>query len=199
MKLLISTASPYVRKVRVLLRESGRENEVEEQVVATTALTTDPAIPPVNPLGRIPVLIRKDNPPLFDSRVICRFFDARFAAGLYPEPRLWEVLALEALAEGVLDSALLMSYEVRLRPAERQWTDWLDAQWAKIARALDQLESGPSGLMQPIDMGQLALACALGYLDLRHSQRDWRKGRPRLADWDSRVQSRPSLVATRPV
>jgi glutathione S-transferase len=194
MKLLISPLSPYVRKVRVLIREAGRE--VEEQTVSTTALATDPAILPASPLGRIPVLIRDDGPPLVDSRVICRFLDARWGAGLYPEDRLWEVLTLEALAEGMLDSALLMAYELRLRPEARQWPDWIEAQWAKVARTLDHLEGDvPDG---PLDMGQVALACALGYLDLRQAARDWRRGRPRLAAWEAGVAARPSLAATRP-
>jgi glutathione S-transferase len=199
MKLLVSPASPYVRKVRALIREAGREGEVEERTVSTTVLATDAAIPPHNPLGRIPVLIRDDGLPVVDSRVICRFLDARWGAGLYPEARLWDVLTLEALAEGMIDSALLMSYEVRLRPEERQWPDWLDAQWAKVARALDALEAGwMERLDGPLDMGQVALACALGYLDLRHGARRWREGRPRLAAWEARIAERPSLDATRP-
>ena len=100
LKLLMSPASPFVRKVRVLTREAGRENEVEEVRVQTTALATDPAILPFNPTGRIPVLVREDGPAILDSRVICRFLDARFQAGLYPEARIWEVLTLEALADG---------------------------------------------------------------------------------------------------
>lgn len=196
MKLLVSPLSPYARKVRVLIREAGREAEVEEVPVSTTALATDPAIPPANPLGRIPALIRDDGPPVVDSRVICRFLDARWGAGLYPDDRLWETLRLEALAEGVLDSALLMAYEVRLRPAERQWPDWIEAQWAKVARTLDHLEEeAPQGAL---DMGQVALACALGYLDLRQAGRDWRRGRPRLAAWEAGMAARPSLAATRP-
>lgn len=199
MKLLISPASPYARKVRVLVREAGREAEVEEQAVSTTALATDAAVPPHNPLGRIPVLLRDDGPPLVDSRVICRFLDARWQAGLYPEARLWEVLTLEALAEGVLDSALLMAYEVRLRPEARQWPDWIEAQWAKIARTLELLEEEAEGrLGGGPDMGQLALACALGYLDFRQGPRNWRAGRPRLARWEETLAARPSLAGTRP-
>jgi glutathione S-transferase len=92
-----------------------------------------------------------------------------------------------------------MSYEVRLRPAERQWPDWTEAQWAKVARTLDALEEGwTARLDAPLDMGQVALACALGYLDFRHGARGWREGRPRLAAWEARVAARPSLVATRP-
>lgn len=199
LKLLMSPASPFVRKVRVLTREAGRENEVEEVRVQTTALATDPAILPFNPTGRIPVLVREDGPAILDSRVICRFLDARFQAGLYPEARIWEVLTLEALADGLLDSALAMAYEVRLRPEERQWPDWLEAQWAKVARALDAVEAdGMDHLGGPLDMGQVALACALGYLDFRHGARGWRNGRPRLAEWEARMAARPSLRATVP-
>ena len=199
MKLLVSPLSPYARKVRVLLREAGREGDVQEQMVSTTALATDATIPPHNPLGRIPVLIRDEGPAMVDSRVICRFLDARFQAGLYPDARLWDVLTLEALAEGISDSALLMAYEVRLRPEDRQWPDWVEAQWAKIARTLDALERDWAGALgQPLDMGQVALACALGYLDLRQAARDWRGGRPRLAAWEARTAERSSLVATRP-
>ena len=199
MKLLVSPVSPYVRKVRTLIREAGREGEVEEVPVQTTALSTDPAVPGVNPLGRIPALVLEGGEAVVDSRVICRLLDARWALGLYPEARLWEVLTLEALAEGMIDSALLMSYEVRLRPAERQWPDWTEAQWVKVARTLDALEEGwAARLDAPLDMGQVALACALGYLDFRHGARGWREGRPRLAAWEARVAARPSLVATRP-
>lgn len=199
MKLLISPASPYVRKVRALIREAGREEDVEEQAVATTALATDPAISGHNPLGRIPVLIRDDGSALVDSRVICRFLDAQWELGLYPEARLWDVLTLEALAEGLLDSALLMAYEVRLRPEEKQWPDWLEAQWAKVARTLDVLERDWAGrLAGPLDMGQIALACGLGYLDFRHGARDWRKGRPRLAAWEAGMGQRPSIASTKP-
>lgn len=199
MQLLVSPPSPYVRKVRVLIREAGREAEVEEVRVQTTALATDPAIPPHNPLGRIPVLVRKDGPAIMDSRVICRFLDARFGTKLYPEARIWEVLTLEALADGLLDSALAMAYEIRLRPEERQWPDWVEAQWTKVSRSLAAVEERwMSHISGPLDMGQIALACALGYLDFRHAARNWRDGCPRLAAWEARMAQRPSLVSTAP-
>lgn len=200
MRLLVSPASPYVRKVRVLIREAGRESEVEEQSVTTTAFATDPAIPPLNPLGRIPTLVLDGGKVIVDSRVICRFLDARWGAGLFPEAQLWEVLTLEALAEGMIDSALLMAYEVRLRPEEKQWPDWIAAQWAKIARTLDAIEGNWMGrLSSSLDMGQVALACALGYLDFRHGAQTWREDRPRLASWEAAMARRPSFAATRPI
>ncbi len=199
MKLLISPASPFVRKVRVLLREAGGLGAVEEVAVATTPLATDPAIPAANPTGRIPVLIRPDGPAIVDSRVICRFLDHRLGAGLYPEARIWEVLTLEALADGMADSAVSMAYEVRLRPEERRHEPWVEAQWGKVSRGLDALEARwMSHLAGPLDMGQVAVACLLGYLDLRHGARDWRQGRPALAAWAARTAKRPSLRDTAP-
>ena len=199
MKLLISPLSPFARKARVLLREAGALGAVEEVPVTTTALATDPAILPHNPTGRIPVLIRPDGPAVVDSRVICRFLDHRLRAGLYPEARLWEVLTLEALADGMAEAALLMAYEVRLRPEERRHGPWVEAQWGKVARGLDALEARwMSHLLGPLDMGQVAVACLLGYLDLRHGERGWREGRPGLAAFATRVGARPSFAGTAP-
>jgi glutathione S-transferase len=198
MKLLISPASPFVRKVRVLVREAGREAEVEEVEVSTTPLAPDPAVLAASPSGRIPALVRPDGPALVDSRVIARFLDERWDAGLYPAARLWEVLTLEALADGMADSSLLMAYEARFRPEERRHAPWVEAQWSKVARGLDAIEGRwMSHLAGPLDMGQVAVACALGHLDLRHGARGWREGRPRLAAWEARMAARPSLATTR--
>lgn len=203
MKLIVSPHSPFVRKVRVLIREAGREGEVEEVAVKTSALATDPAILPHNPSGRIPVLVRDDGPAIPDSRLICRYLDARWGAGVYPAARLWDVLALEALAEGATEAALAMSYERRMRPEERQFPDWIEAQWAKVARTLDHIEDRwAASLVEkrgaPPDGAQIALACALGYIDFRHGERGWRTGRPRLAAFDARMAERPSMRATAP-
>ena len=105
LKLIVSPASPYVRKVRVLIREAGREAEVEEVGVAATPLEPNPQILGHNPSGRIPVLIRPDGPAILDSRVITRFLDDRWGAGLYPAGRVWEVLTLEAVADGIAAQA----------------------------------------------------------------------------------------------
>lgn len=199
MKLLISPLSPFVRKVRVLIREAGREGEVEEVAVQTTPLATDPSILAHNPTGRIPALVRPDGPALVDSRVICRFLDARWSLGLYPEARLWEVLTLEALADGMADASVSMAYEVRLRPEGMRFEPWIKAQWGKVARGLDALEGRwTSHLAGPLDMGQVAVAAILGHVDLRHGGRGWREGRPQLAAFAARVAQRPSMATTAP-
>ena len=199
MKLLISPLSPFVRKVRVLVREAGAEGLVEEVTVATTPLVSDPVVLAHNPTGRIPVLVRDDAPALVDSRVICRFLDDLFRAGLYPAKRLWEVLTLEALADSMADASIAMAYEVRMRPEGERSQAWIEAQWLKLARGLDALEARwLSHLAGPLDMGQVAVACTLGHVDMRHGARDWRAGRPGLAAFAERIGARPSLAATVP-
>ncbi|WP_226689055.1 glutathione S-transferase [Ruegeria arenilitoris] len=200
MKLYHSPMSPYVRKVMVLLHETSQLDDVEVMTIANTPLDPSDSLLGKVPLTRIPALERPDGPTLFDSRVICAFLDARAKAGMYPEGSgRWDVLTLEALADGIMDSALAVAYEERFRPEDKQWDLWKDAQWGKIERACAALnQRWMAHLAGPLDMGQIAVACALGYLDLRHDARGWRKGNDALAAWYADFSERPSMVATRP-
>ena len=195
-----SPTTPFGRKVLVAAAEMGMSDRVRVTLASGTPL--DPGTMPLaqNPLGKIPVLIRPDGGALYDSRVICRYLDQVSGAGLYPEgPALWDVLMLEATADGMLEAALLIVYEGRIRPEALQFAPWVEGQWAKIARALDTAEADWLPLLQGrIQMGQIALGCALGYLDFRLAQRGWRSGRPGLATWFDSFQSRPSMQATVP-
>ena len=199
MKLLMSPASPYVRKVRVLIREAGLTDAVQEVEVTTNALASDPTVIAANPAGRIPALVRTQAPAIFDSRVITRFLDDHAGAGLYPQARIWDVLTLEALADGIMDSAVGITYEARLRPIDKQYDVWMDAHWDKVSRAVAVInERWMSHLAGPIDMGQIGVACALGYLDLRHDARAWRNDNDALAAWFTAFSARDSMVATKP-
>ncbi len=199
MKLLKAGPSPFVRKVLVTLHETGQADDVTVQTVAASPITPDPTLVAANPVGKIPALIRDDGPALFDSPVICRYLDHRAGAGLYPDSRLWETLTLEALADGMLDAAVLMVYEARFRPAEMVYAPWVDGQWDKVSRGLDALETlWMAHLTGPFGMGHIAVGCALGYLDFRHPTRDWRQGRPALAAWYAEIAQRPSMVETAP-
>jgi glutathione S-transferase len=199
MQLIASPLSPFVRKVRVLLIEADLEAQVEVVNVTTTPLDTDAQAAAANPLGKIPALIREGGVTLHDSRVITRYLDTLAGGGFYPPARLWEVLTLEATAEGVMDAALMMAYEGRFRPEDKQHAPWVDAQWAKIARALDAIEARwMSHLAGPLDMSHIATGCALGYLDLRHDARGWRKGRPALDAWYAEFSQRDSMTRTAP-
>lgn len=200
MDLLISHASPFVRKTRVALRELNLQDTVSEvEVTASVVHQVTEALIAANPVGKIPVLRRSDGPAIYDSRVITRFLNDHAAGNLYPESRLWEVLTLEATAEGIMDAAVLMTYELRFRPEEKVSQDWLDGQWRKVVRALEAIESRwLSHLAGPLDMAQIALGCALGYLDLRHDARNWRALTPQLAAWEASFSERPAMVDTRP-
>ena len=200
MKLYHAPASPFVRKVMVLLHEAQATNRVTLVTVAGNPL--DPGTMPVdrNPLGKIPALERPEGPTLYDSRVITRYLDDLLKAGLYPAaPHLWDTLTIEATGDGISEAAVLMRYEMHVRPEATRSPDWAEAQWQKIARALDALEDRwISHLSSPPDMGQIAVACALGYLDLRHAERDWRSARPQLAAWFAAFAARPAMRATVP-
>jgi glutathione S-transferase len=198
MKLLSSGASPFVRKARVVLLETGQK-DVEVVDVVSSPMGGEPALNAANPLGKIPALVREDGPTLYDSRVITRFLDARGKGGLYPDARIWETLTLEATGDAIMEAAVGITYEKRLRPAELHWNDWFEAQWAKIDRTLDALGARWMGhLHGPVDMGHISIGCALGYLDLRHDVRNWREGRDVLAAWEKAFSERPAMQATKP-
>ncbi len=184
----------------VVLHETGLTDEVE--LVLASGTPVAPGSMPVerNPLGKVPTLERSDGAALYDSRVICRYLDDLAGGTLYPaKPRLWETLTLEATGDGMADAAVAMRYQQTLLPAQQQSPEWLEAQWLKVARALDALEARwMSHLAGPLDAGQIAVACALGYLDFRHADRAWRSGHPALAAWHARFAERPSMQATQP-
>ena len=184
----------------MLLHELDKTDEVALDLIQTTAFASDAALMASNPLAKIPALVRPDGITLYDSRVICQYLNDRFQGGLYPQDtRKWETLTLEATADGIMDSAVSMAYEVRLRPQAQQSQDWIEAQWSKVSRAIGSLnERWISHLSGPLDMGQIGIACALGYVDFRHGARNWRDGNDALAKWYAEFDSRPSMQATRP-
>lgn len=199
MQLIVSPTSPFVRKVRVLLRDTGKEDLIEEIEVATTPINTDPKAQAANPLGKIPALIRPEGISLYDSNVITRYLDQLWNLGYYPETRLFETLTLEATANGIMDAAVSATYESRLRPETQQSPDWVEAQHKKVFNALRAIEERwMSHLAGPFDMGHIATATALEYLDFRHSDRNWRGSFPALAAWHKAIAERPSLASTRP-
>lgn len=199
MKLYQAAASPFVRKVNVLLHETGQFDAVTPAPVAVTPVAGDDGLNAANPLGKIPALERPDGPTLYDSRVICRYLDARVDAGLYPAARLWETLTLEATADGIMEAAVLMVYESRVRPEDKRFEGWVDAQWGKASRGVATINTRwMSHLSGRLDAAHIAVGCALAYLDFRHADRDWRAGNDALAAWYAEFADRPSMQATPP-
>jgi glutathione S-transferase len=201
MKLRYHPASPYVRKCLVLAEEVGLAGRLE--IVPT--VTSDPAngLANDNPLGKIPALTPDDGETLFDSPVICEYLDSLHnGAKLFPAsgPARWTALRRQALADGLLDAALLRRYE-SMRPAGEQSPTWDEKQKATIGRALDVLEAETDRLgdpAKPVDIGLIAIGCALGYLDFRFAKDEWRRGRPKLTRWFEGFAKRPAMAATMP-
>lgn len=199
LQLIHAPASPFVRKVRALLHETGQTDDVELVQVKTAPVAVAEAARAANPTGKIPALIRPDGPSIYDSRVITRYLDDRAGGAFYPQARIWEVLTLEATADAIMDAAVLVIYESRLRPPEHRSEDWIEAQWGKVAHAVKAVnDRWMSHLAGPIDMSHIAIGCALGYLDFRHDARGWRKGNDALDDWFAVFSARDSMTATAP-
>lgn len=198
MKLYTNPASPFCRKVDIVLHETGQRDTVED--VGSIGHPTDSANMPttLNPMGKIPVLVTDDGTALFDSRVICRFLDAKAGTDLC-QPDNWATQTLEAIGDGICDAAILMMYEVRSRPEDARHEPWVEAQWSKVTRALGVLERDHVATFpERLDIGHISVACALSYLDLRLDDRGWRNGHPALDAWHAAFSQRPSMVATVP-
>lgn len=197
MRLFFASASPFVRKVMIVLEETGQMGDVELEKVQTTPLSPDPGLSSANPMAKIPALERPNGATLYDSRVICEFLNARADATLYA--RGWESKILEATGDGIADAAVLMSYEKRLRPEGLVWDDWLQSQLTKIHGACTALNTRwMSHLQGPLDIGQIAVACALDYVDFRHPDANWRQGNDDLANWLAEFAQRESMISTSP-
>ena len=194
MLLRSSSASPFARKIRIAAILLGLADQIE----VVPADTSDPAdsLRAQNPLGKIPTLVCDDGRALYDSAVILEYLDALAGGGkIIPAgPERFDILTRAALADGVAEAAILKIYEQRWREVDARSARWLDHQSGKIARGLAALEADPP---QPLDVAGIALACALGYLDLRFGGA-WRAERPGLVAWLDEFSARvPAFEATR--
>jgi glutathione S-transferase len=191
--------SPFGRKARIAVSVLELDGKVKIEP-ASTQDAADP-ISKQNPLGKVPVLVLDDGSTLFDSPVILEYLDVMAGGGkILPkdtQPR-FDALRLEALADGILDASILIVYEGRYRPAEMAVQKWLDHQASKVARGLAALEAAAPGLDAPPNVGQITVACALGYRDFRFKGA-WRSEYPRLKAWLDNFAARvPAFAATVP-
>ena len=201
MKLHHSTTSPYVRKVMVAAIELGLVDRIETVPAKVSPIVRTAPVIADNPLGKVPTLIADDGTVLFDSRVISEYLDALAGGGrLIPAsgPARWRALTEQALADGLLDAALLERYETSLRPSELLWPAWRDGQHDKVEKALDRMEQATAGFAGRVDIGTIATGCALSYLDFRFPNLGWRNDRPQLTGWFAAFAARPSMAATVP-
>lgn len=202
MKLHYNPASPFVRMVMVTAHEAGLVDRIEE-VSTGVFLPVSPhgGVISDSPLGKIPTLVTDDGTALYDSRVICEYLaDMAPDKGLLPAAgnARWNCLTLQALGQGLADAAVNLRYETALRPEELRWTDWTDAQRARIGRSLDALANDRLEDLAAVTLGSIAAGVCLGYMDFRYPDDDWRGSRPALAQWYAGFAERPSMKATEP-
>ncbi|SCC01493.1 glutathione S-transferase N-terminal domain-containing protein [Kosakonia oryziphila] len=201
MQLFFATTSAYVRKVMVCATVLGLADEMERLDSAAHPIERDERIAVFNPLAKVPALRTENGLCLYDSRVICEYLNARAKGNLYPEQgeARWRSLARQALGDGMIDAALLARYEFSARPPEKQWQKWADAQLKKVAAALSEIEGQVSDFSEnPNDIGLIAIGCALGYLDFRFAELNWRADHPLTAAWFAVFDAHPAMAATRP-
>jgi len=201
MKLFYSPASPYVRKVLVLAHEKKIADQIEPINTTASPVKINEVLLAHNPLSKLPCLVLKDGRAIFDSSVITAYIDSLSEPRINPDAGSdrFDALTLEAMSDGMLDACLLMRYESTLRPKEKFWQDWYDGQMAKVDNTLDLLETRlMPALNGKINIGVIAIACALGYLDFRFSDKKWRDTRPNLAGFSAKISERPSMKATQP-
>ncbi|WP_428394078.1 glutathione S-transferase N-terminal domain-containing protein [Lichenicoccus sp.] len=195
MRLFYSKASPFARKVRASAILLGLDRQIE--LVETNPFADPTSLLEANPLGLIPTLVTEDGSSFFDSRVICEYLND-VATGLPIIPPAgatrWMALRLQGLGDGLMDAAVLRRKLAALTDSADQ--PLAQRQKAVIARTLDALETQP--LTQHVDIGHIAVACALGYLDFRFPDEPWRPSRPALAAWFVAAQAEHYLQATRP-
>jgi len=200
MKLYYSPGSPYARKVRVVAIETRLDRKMEMVNVAVSPVVPNADVDKHNPIGKIPALSVKGMD-LFDSPVICEYLDS-LHKGRKLLPRngreRWVALRLQAMADGLLDAAILTRYEGALRPKDKRWPDWIKGQTKKIEGVLAQLEAEAKSLKGKPTIGTISVACALGYLDYRFAAMDWRAKHPKLAKWFNSTAKTPAMKATPP-
>lgn len=196
MKITASGASPYVRKAMACAIARGIDSQLEKWTIATT----DPVLSNSNPLGKIPTLVTDEGVALFDSPVICEFLDSIGSApALFPAagPARWAALRLQAIGDGILDASQPRRRELAL-PQDEGRVAYIDVQRGKVARAVAVLEKEAASLGALKTIGDIAVACALGYLDFRFAHEPWRPGHPKLEAWYSSVVSLPPMAKTMP-
>lgn len=194
MQLFYSVNSPYARKCRVVILEKN----LKAELVETPPLENPSALLAVNPLGKVPTLVMDDGQHLNDSPLICEYLDSlNDSPRLLPQgPERFPMLAICALADGILDLAVECVVQSR-RPPEQRWPDWISRREAGILRTVN-IVSERGFYPQPLNMAHLYTAIMLSYLDFRLPHLDGRKGHEELKAWHQEFECRPSMQVTRP-
>jgi glutathione S-transferase len=196
MKLYYSPTSPYVRKVMACAITRGLESRI--QLHPSNPHASPPDLVADNPTSKVPCLVTDDGLSLYDSPVICEVLDSvGDAPALFPPPgpARWRALKFQAMGDGILDAAVPARGEMG-RPKEAARDAAIARHKAAISRTVDALEADPPH--RHVDIGSIAVACALGYLDFRYGSDPWRAEHPRLAAWFEEFSKNPGIAQTAP-
>lgn len=201
MKLIGSLTSPFVRKVRIV----AMEKHIDLEFAVDVPWTPDTKVPDVNPLGKVPVLVLDDDSTLFDSRVIVEYLDSVVPVSrLIPEANRQRIAVKrwEALADGVVDAAALIFIERTQRAPEHQSASWIARQEQKVLRGLEMMSEdlGEKKFCtgELMNLSDIVVGCALGYLDFRFPEIAWRETHPNLAKLADKLFAMDAFVATAP-
>lgn len=195
MKLFGGIGSPFVRKVVVTAMELGVMDQIESLPSNGSGTSINSIAATENPVSKMPALVLDNGDQLFDSRMIMRYLNELAGGSLYP-PGDWAMVRRESTAEGLIDAALLIRYEISVRPEPLRWQGWIDGQTQKVNQTLDAMDQDAAALNR-VDAAAIGTGCALGYLDHRLPDWGWRDGRPALASWFEGFRTRASMQATK--
>jgi glutathione S-transferase len=201
MKLSFSPASPFARKVRIAAIELGLIDRIEFIPASVTPGQSNEEYSKITPLKKLPVLILDNGDVILDSYVIVEYLDELAGGGkLIPAagPLRWKVKSDHSMLQGMLDSMLLCRYEKLVRPEGLRWQAWADDHWNRAWSGMARFEGQPEMLARPLDISQIALACVLGYADLRFADCGWRTAFPNLDAFNRKMLERPSVKISLP-
>lgn len=199
MRLYSSKVSPFSRKARLAALFAGLEDQVEVIEVTVSPIQPNMDLAQFNPLIKLPFLVNADGTTIYDSPVICEYFDSIGGEHrLIPKMRgeRWRALTIQALCDGILDAAVLANQERMLRPEIIRWDTFRDAQMARIDRGLKTLSGHLPETGRGFGIGAISAICTFGYLDLRHPYFDWRARVPDAATWMAGRADHPFVVET---
>lgn len=196
MQLFYSLNSPYARKARIIVAELGLQLRVDDVIVS---LPADAKLRAVNPLGKIPALQLDDGSVIYDSPVICEYLDTLGSGSFFPREgdARWRSLTLQALGDGLADAVVRRNQEMRLAP-DRRSPELIQRQTASVEAAFASADHAAPNFPREPTIGEIAIACAIGYLDLRAPNDGWRDRYAQLARWLDVFSQRPAAQATKP-
>ncbi|OUS25520.1 hypothetical protein A9R01_15405 ['Osedax' symbiont bacterium Rs2_46_30_T18] len=195
-----SPASPFVRKVSIVIEQLGLQQRVKIERPIAHPTQVDNSYYQQNPLGKVPALKLESGMLLHDSLVICDYLGALCGADIIigeAEKRAAQ-LTRHNIANGATEAALSLRYETVVRPEQLRWPDWIDGQWHKVAQAINWFEKNPPAKVHLKSIDDIALACLLGYLDFRFAKFAWREQVPELALWFEKVSLTTVMINSQP-